>query len=77
MRRFFNFFLGVVTGAVLGSTLALLLTPSSGNTIRDQINTTLTDIFSEIREAGAQRRIELQEELIRLRTPAPDETQID
>ena len=37
MKKFFSFFVGTVMGALVGATVALLLAPSSGETLRAQI----------------------------------------
>jgi gas vesicle protein len=69
MRRFFGFTLGILTGAVIGSTIALLLAPESGEAFRRQLIERGEILRTEIREAAAARQIELRERLETLRTP--------
>ena len=51
MRKIFGFLLGAVTGGVLGAAAALLLTPSSGNEMRRQINTKIQLLQNEVQDA--------------------------
>ena len=37
MRRMFGFMIGIVVGALIGSTIALLLTPETGEKLRNEI----------------------------------------
>jgi gas vesicle protein len=55
MRRFFGFTLGILTGAVIGSTIALLLAPESGEAFRRQLIERGEILRTEIREAAAAR----------------------
>jgi|YelNatPaOPRAMG01_1025707.scaffolds.fasta_scaffold00081_1 gas vesicle protein len=67
MRRAFSFLAGLLTGALVGSVLALLLTPSSGETLRANMRNTLEGLQQEIRQAAQTRRAELQRQLDALR----------
>ena len=69
MRKFMMFVFGVVTGSILGSAAALLLAPSSGISLREQIQQKTKTFFAEIEDAGKQKRNELELELQQLRTP--------
>jgi len=70
MRKFTAFFSGVVLGGLLGSVLALLLTPMPGKTLRQQIVEYFDNLVSEVRRASAERRSELESELQKLRQPS-------
>ncbi|MCD4672801.1 MAG: YtxH domain-containing protein [Anaerolineaceae bacterium] len=69
MRRIVNFLSGALLGGLIASALVLLLTPSSGSSIRKQIAELANKTYEEVRQAGEQRRDELQLELQELRAP--------
>lgn len=69
MRKFINFLFGAMIGALVGATLALLLTPSSGENLRSQLGDRVSQIQTEIKQAAAARRVELEEQLAKLRSP--------
>lgn len=67
MRKVSAFLSGVILGGLLGSLLALLLTPVPGKTLRQQAMNYFDHITSEVRRASAERRSELEGELQKLR----------
>ena len=67
MKKFFSFFVGTVMGALVGATVALLLAPSSGETLRGQIQERFAALQEELTQAAADRRAELEEYLANLR----------
>lgn len=67
MRKFLSFFVGTVMGALVGATVALLLAPSSGETLRGQIQERFAALQDELAQAAADRRVELEEYLSSLR----------
>ncbi|MBT3187856.1 MAG: YtxH domain-containing protein [Anaerolineae bacterium] len=69
MRKFFGFMIGIVVGALVGSTIALLLAPESGEELRGQLRERGLSVQAEIRNAADVRRIELRDRLDELRTP--------
>jgi hypothetical protein len=69
MRKFFSFLMGTVMGALVGATVALLLTPESGEEFRGLIRQRFESLQGEIQEAAATRRIELEKQLADLRQP--------
>jgi gas vesicle protein len=69
MRRVMSFLTGAILGGLIASTLVLLLTPSSGSEVRQQIADLANKTYEEVRQAGEQRRDELQLELQDLRAP--------
>jgi gas vesicle protein len=64
-----NFLSGVLAGALVGATLALLLTPESGGDLRGQIRDRAQSLQDEMRRAAAERRAELEEQLAAMRAP--------
>lgn len=69
MRRMFGFLIGIVVGALVGSTVALLLAPESGEQLRNEIRARGEGFLSDVRSAADSRRIELQNRLENLRAP--------
>jgi len=69
MRKFFSFLSGVVMGALVGATLAILLAPFSGEEMRAQLQERLSGFRDELSEAAQTRRIELESKLAALRQP--------
>ncbi len=69
MKRVLSFLSGAVMGALVGSTLALLLTPASGNEIRMKMLEKVRKIQEEVKSAADARRVELEEQLANLRKP--------
>ncbi len=69
MRRMFGFLIGIVVGALVGSTVALLLAPESGERLRAEIRERGAGFIADVRHAADDRRIELQNRLEALRAP--------
>lgn len=69
MNKVGNFLLGMVLGAAVGATLAILLAPSSGEELRYNIQAEIQRIKDEMRLAGETRRAELEQQLAQLRAP--------
>ena len=69
MRRVMSFLSGAVMGGLVGVTLALLFTPSSGETLQEQIRDRANRVQEEVKKAAAARREELEEQLNELRSP--------
>ena len=67
MSRFVSFMFGIVAGALVGGTLALLLAPASGRNLQQQITEMVDRVSGEVRDAASQRRHELESELQRMR----------
>jgi gas vesicle protein len=76
MRRLMFFAGGVLCGAMIGVTVALLLTPSSGDAIREDAKNRVDDMLSEARRASEQRRRELEAQLAQMTSPMPQETAV-
>lgn len=69
MKKFFSFMMGVIMGGLVGATVALLLAPFSGETLRSQIRERVSTLQSELTEVAATRRTELEKQLARMRQP--------
>jgi gas vesicle protein len=73
MRKIFSFFTGMITGGLVGATLAILLAPMSGEDIRGQLQERTNRLREDIKAAAQARRAELERELEVLRTPRSKE----
>ncbi len=71
MRRMLGFMMGVFVGSLVGSTIALLLAPASGENLRGELRVRGEGFFVEIRSAANARRAELERQLADLRAPHP------
>jgi len=69
MRKFFSFLMGVIMGGLVGATVALLLAPFSGETLRGQIRERIGSLQDELAEVAGTRRAELEKQLANLRQP--------
>lgn len=72
MRRIFSFLLGTASGALVGATLAILLTPASGEDLRSELRSRVTNFRDELKEPAHQRRAELERQLESLRHPGAE-----
>ena len=71
MRKLFSLLSGLVVGALVGSTLAILFAPASGEEIRLRLVEKTRNLREEIKQAAAERRAELEQQLAALRAPQP------
>jgi gas vesicle protein len=69
MRKLFGFTIGALVGALVGSTITLLLAPDSGEALRGQIRQRGAAFGAEVQQAASVRRAELQARLAELRAP--------
>jgi gas vesicle protein len=69
MRRMFGFLIGVTVGGLVGSTIALLMAPESGEQLRAELRSRGVSFFDEVRHAADERRIELRQRLEEMREP--------
>ena len=69
MNKIENFLVGAAIGLAVGATLAILLAPSSGEELRDNIKLEIQRIQDEMQQAGEAKRIELEQQLALLRAP--------
>ncbi len=71
MKRAMSFLSGALMGSLVGVTLALLLTPASGEDLRGQIQARGQNFRTELKNAATSRRVELEAQLAELRKPLP------
>jgi gas vesicle protein len=71
MRRGINFVLGAMLGALVGASVAILMAPSSGEDLREEISGRFGRFVDEVQEAAEDRRAELERQLKNLRQPQP------
>jgi gas vesicle protein len=69
MRKMFGFLIGVFVGGLVGSTIALLLAPESGDELRSELRERGQNFIGEVRQAADTRRIELKDRLESMRDP--------
>ena len=69
MRRMFGFLIGIAVGSLVGSTIALLMAPESGEDLRLQIRDRGQNFFNDVRHAADERKIELRHRLDAMRAP--------
>lgn len=73
MRRMFGFLIGITVGGLVGSSIALLMAPDSGEALRSQLRSRGQNFFSDIQHAADERRIELRQRLEVMRAPREEE----
>jgi gas vesicle protein len=69
MNRMFGFLIGVTVGGLVGSTIALLMAPDSGELLRSRLRERGQNFFYEVRQAADERKIELRQRLEDMRLP--------
>jgi gas vesicle protein len=67
MKKFMNLVFGLVLGGFVGSTLALLLTPVSGEELKNSMRDYSNQVKNEVEHAASARRVEMERELANLR----------
>jgi len=69
----FGFMIGIFVGGLVGSTIAMLMAPESGENLRNQLRARGEGFFSDVRHAADERKIELRQRLETLRAPREGE----
>lgn len=73
MRRMLAFLGGLMSGAGLGTAVALLFVPTSGTRMRQNLRQRWADALVAGQQAAAQKRAELEAQLIDMTGPhSPD-----
>ncbi len=67
MRKFFAFLAGVLSGAVVGAAVALLLAPMSGDALQREIGARFEQLKAEMESAAAEQERKLRAEFERLK----------
>jgi gas vesicle protein len=68
MRKFGNLLLGTLIGGLVGSSIALLFAPASGEETRREIDQYFKNLQAEVARAADEKRAELEAELDKLRS---------
>jgi gas vesicle protein len=71
MRRLLAFLGGVLSGGAIGTAIALLFTPASGDAMRRGLRRRYVSAIRAGRDAAAERRKELEAQLIEMTGPHP------
>lgn len=69
MRRMLSFLIGITVGGLVGSSIALLMAPESGEQLRAELRVRGENFVNEVRHAADERKIELRQRLDNLREP--------
>jgi gas vesicle protein len=62
MRKFFSFLAGVMSGSVVGATVAILMAPSSGERLRADARSRWEEAIGEAQHAMEQTRRQKEQE---------------
>jgi len=65
----FGFLIGIFVGWLVGSTIALLLAPESGEKLRGELRARSNNFMGEIQSAAETRRKQLEDQLAVMRAP--------
>jgi len=68
MNKLFSFLAGMICGALVGTVLALLLTPNSGEQLRADAMNRWEAAMTEARQAMEQKRQELEEQFEQMKS---------
>jgi len=68
MSKTYNFITGALIGGLISSILVLLYTPFSGEELQSSVRGYMHNIQNEVRLAGEEKRLELEEQLAALRS---------
>lgn len=67
MKGLWGFLAGLISGALVGAVIAILLAPVSGLEMRGKIRERVDYVQSEVKNAADQRRLDLEKQLADLR----------
>ena len=71
MRSTGSFLLGALIGGVIGAAVALVLAPTPGPRLREQLRDYAGTVRNEITQAANTRRVQLQNQLAQMRSANP------
>lgn len=71
MKKVLNIFAGMVLGALVGVSLALLFAPESGEELQRRIEEWWAEVQAAGQKAAEQKRLELTAQLEEMRQPEP------
>jgi gas vesicle protein len=69
MKKVLNIFAGMVLGALVGVSLALLFAPESGDELRRRIEEWWAEVQAAGQKAAEQKRLELTAQLEEMKQP--------
>ncbi len=69
MQKFGMYVLGAIFGGLIGGGIGLLMAPKPGRETRNDITEYAGYVRKEVGNASQQRRVELKQELNRMREP--------
>jgi gas vesicle protein len=72
MRRLFSFFGGLLSGGIIGTAIALLFTPESGDSMRQGLRQRYANALQAGEGAAHRKRQELEARLVEVTTPPLD-----
>ena len=67
MRKFFAFLAGLMSGAIVGGTAALLFAPMSGEALKEEISARIETLRDEMQAAAEEQEKRLRAEFERLK----------
>jgi gas vesicle protein len=68
MSKISSYFKGLFWGGLIASAIVLLYTPYKGENLKARVKDYLDNVKSEVKEAGEEKRREMEEELAFLRS---------
>ena len=68
MSKMNSWMMGAILCGFLGSALVLLYTPAKGSELKGKLQETVQKIHNEVRQAGEEKRAELEAQLDALRS---------
>lgn len=71
MNKLFSFLAGALCGAVVGATAALLLTPASGQELREDMVARWEEALAEARQAMEETRQQMQAQFEQMQKGGP------
>ena len=70
MKKFSKFIFGAIIGALLGSSIVILLAPESGDETRAALLSRFNTLVNQVEEAISERKAELLKEIEKYKSSA-------